>query len=201
MKKVYPETSVFINCPFDAAYAPLFEAIIFATVSCGFTPRSAIESESVTEPRMERIVGALFDSRYSIHDLSRSRGEGEEGLARFNMALELGIAIARRYMTRDSEQQHDWFLLVPPGYEYHRFLSDLSGYDPAHHDGTIETLVPQVVLWLADLPNPIPAPSPSKVIRALPRFQLRMRRLRAEWGGRTSWKQVLDAARESAPKG
>jgi len=26
----YDDTSAFLNCPFDAAYAPLFEAIIFA---------------------------------------------------------------------------------------------------------------------------------------------------------------------------
>jgi hypothetical protein len=85
-----PDKSVFINCPYDAAYTPLFDAIIFTTVCCGFTPRSALESGDVAEPRMDRIVRSLFESRYSIHDLSRNKGEGEEGFARFNMALELG---------------------------------------------------------------------------------------------------------------
>ncbi len=36
--------SVFINCPFDGEYSALFEAIVFATVCCGFVPRSALES-------------------------------------------------------------------------------------------------------------------------------------------------------------
>ena len=63
----------------------MFDAIIFATVCCGFVPRSALESGNVAEPRFERITRALFSSKYSIHDLSRCPGEGEEGLARFNM--------------------------------------------------------------------------------------------------------------------
>ncbi|HVR99441.1 MAG TPA: hypothetical protein VMW27_22655, partial [Thermoanaerobaculia bacterium] len=78
-----PKRSVFINCPFDDDFAPLLEAILFATVCCGFTPRTALDSGTVSESRMERILKAMFSSKYSIHDLSRCRGEGEEGLARF----------------------------------------------------------------------------------------------------------------------
>src|SRR5436309_16111456 len=53
-----PSKSVFINCPLDAGYAPLFEAIVFATVCCGFLPRSALESGTVSEPRLARITRA-----------------------------------------------------------------------------------------------------------------------------------------------
>jgi hypothetical protein len=35
--------SVFVNCPFDPAYRPLFEAVVFATYDCGFYPRCALE--------------------------------------------------------------------------------------------------------------------------------------------------------------
>ena len=51
---------MFINCPFDAAYAKLLDAILFATVCCGFTPRSALESGNVGEARLERIARANF---------------------------------------------------------------------------------------------------------------------------------------------
>lgn len=47
-----PSKSVFINCPFDPEYAALFEAIVFATVCCGFVPRSALESGTIAEPRL-----------------------------------------------------------------------------------------------------------------------------------------------------
>ena len=118
--KVARDRSVFINCPYDEDFAPLFDAIIFATVCCGFVPRSALETGTVAEPRMERIVQALFSSGYSIHDLSRSKGEGVEGFARFNMPLELGIAMALRYLGRGRRKEvpHDWLLLVPTGHQY-----------------------------------------------------------------------------------
>src|SRR6266536_5122084 len=40
--------SVFINCPFDDAFRPMFDALVLAVVACGFTPsvlsyRSAVE--------------------------------------------------------------------------------------------------------------------------------------------------------------
>ncbi|HKI03553.1 MAG TPA: hypothetical protein VKK31_16360 [Thermoanaerobaculia bacterium] len=198
--KADPSRSVFINCPFDNAYTPLFEGLVFTTVCCGFTPRSSLESGTMAEPRMERIIRAVFESRYSIHDLSRNRGEGAEGLARFNMPLELGIAMARWYMTRGSENQHDWLLMVSSGHEYHRFISDLSGFDPARHDGTVETLIPQVMLWLVDRPTTYSPPNSQKVLQALPRFQLRIRQLDEEWGGRVPWSRILEAAQECAPK-
>src|SRR5579864_1663311 len=94
LAKPDPQNSVFINCPFDAAYRPLLHSIILATVYCGFFPRSALESGSVSDSRMTRILAALFSSQYSLHDLSRCRGEGSDSFARFNMPLELGMAIA-----------------------------------------------------------------------------------------------------------
>ena len=46
------QRSVFINCPFVAEFASLCDAIVFATVCCGFVPRSALESGTVAEPRL-----------------------------------------------------------------------------------------------------------------------------------------------------
>jgi len=34
------DRNVFINCPFDAAYAPIFEAVVFAVYDAGFYARS-----------------------------------------------------------------------------------------------------------------------------------------------------------------
>jgi hypothetical protein len=35
--------SVFLNCPFDNDYKPVFEALIFAVFDCGYRPRCALE--------------------------------------------------------------------------------------------------------------------------------------------------------------
>jgi hypothetical protein len=58
-----PSKSVFINCPFDAGYAAVFDAIVFTTVCCGFMPRSALETGTVSEPRFARILKALTNSK------------------------------------------------------------------------------------------------------------------------------------------
>jgi len=189
-----PVHAVFINCPFDDDFAPLFEAILFAVICCGFLPRSALESGSVSEPRMDRIVQAIFSSKYSIHDLSRCRGEGSEQLARFNMPLELGIAMARRFKSARKRDRHDWLLLVPEGHVYQRFLSDLSAWDPKTYDGNASSLVPHIVAWLATRPDAVSTPTPRQVLTALPRFRASQDRLREHWGMQVPWADRLLAA-------
>jgi hypothetical protein len=186
-----PSKSVFINCPFDAEYSSLFDAILFSTVCCGFMPRSALESGTVAEPRLARITRALFSCRYSIHDLSRSAGEGKENLARFNMPLELGMAMARRFM---DEEEHDWLLLVPQGHAFLRFVSDLAAYDPATHDGSIESVVLPVMTWLSTRKDAIPPTTPREVLSRLPLFQAKKKDLEAAWGGHPPWSDIVLAA-------
>ena len=199
--KLRPENSVFINCPFDAQYADLFDAIIFATVCCGFVPRSALESGTVAEPRITRILDALCSSKYSIHDLSRCSGEGDEGLARFNMPLELGMAMARRHLTRAKvKQQHDWLVLVPSGHGHLRFISDLGAFDPKTHDGSVDGVLQPVMVWLASRPGAIRTPTFQEVRAILPSFQTKRRQLAANWGGDVPWHLVLAAATDAVPK-
>lgn len=149
---------------------------------------------------MERILKALFESKYSIHDLSRCRGEGDEKLARFNMPLELGIAMARRYGERRSKNRHDWFVLVPEGHGYQKFVSDLAGYDPGTHPETVEGVVPKVMTWLASRPDTGRTPTPETVLAALPGFQARRKKLGIEWSGEVPWHLVLEAAEELVPE-
>jgi hypothetical protein len=197
--KIDPARSVFINCPFDSEFMPLFDAIVFATACCGFLPRSALETGSVAEPRMDRITRAVFSSKYSIHDLSRCRGEGSELLARFNMPLEFGIAMARRFASDVLGQEHDWLLLVPEGHQYVRFISDLAGFDPKTHSGTVDTIVPKVMAWLATRPDAVRTPTPKQVTDALPAFSDEKARLNEQWMGEIPWADLVIAALHLAP--
>ena len=191
-----PTRSVFINCPFDPEYLELFDAIVFATVCCGFIPRSALESGTVSEPRLARIIRGLHGCKYSIHDLSRCSGEGDYNFARFNMPLELGMAMALRFM--DTASEHDWLVLVPEGHSYHRFVSDLAAYDPATHNGSVPGIVVAVMSWLATREEAIPPVTPKQVLELLPGFQLRRRELDSTWGGYPPWPEVITAAIEVA---
>jgi hypothetical protein len=194
-----PEKAVFINCPFDANYEPLLRSIVFATVCCGFLPRSAVDSGTVSDSRMNRIAEAIFSCRYSIHDLSRCRGEGSEALARFNMPLELGMAMARRF-TADQTGDHDWLILVPDGHQYVKFISDLAGFDPKTHDETPGRVIQAVMSWLATRPNAIPTPTPKQVLSELPKFEADVIRLTEEWGtGTIPWRALVQAAASRVP--
>ena len=184
-----PAKSVFINCPFDKGFAETFDAIVFAVACCGFIPRSALESGDIAVPRMERILRAIFSSYYSIHDLSRCRGEGDESLARFNMPLELGIAMAHRFQTKG--QRHDWLVLVPEGHLHARVISDLAGFDPECYDGGPESVIPAVVRWLATRITAVKTPKPAQVLAKLPRFVEEKSRLQDDWGGKAPWADVV----------
>ena len=191
-----PAKSVFINCPFDREYAPLFDAIVFATVCCGFMPRSALESGDVAEPRLARITRAIFNSRYSIHELSRCRGEGDENLARFNMPLELGMAMAKRFI--GGAEDHDWLVLVPEGHAYGKLISDLAAFDPPRHDGSVEKVTSAVMAWLATRKDAVPPPTPKLVLSKLPEFREKKAGLDDTWGGYTPWADVIVLANETA---
>src|SRR5438876_10674071 len=75
-----------------------------------------IGSEGDAEPRFSRILRMIAQCKSSIHDLSRSTGEGGDNLARFNMPLELGMAAAFRFEREMSDRPpHRRFALVPEG--------------------------------------------------------------------------------------
>jgi len=66
------ERNVFINCPFDDDYAPLFEAIVFAINDAGFRPKCARERLDSSQVRLQKnhlanLRLALLDSRSLPH--------------------------------------------------------------------------------------------------------------------------------------
>jgi hypothetical protein len=197
------DASVFLNCPFDDRYKPLLNSIILTVLACGFIPRISTESGSVSEPRLERICRSLHGSRFSIHDLSRCQGEGDLNLARFNMPLELGIAMGRRYATMEATASaHDWFVMVPEGHPHTPYISDLAGFDPGVHEETPESLVPAIMGWLLtreDTPGVSSKIEPPFVIKRLPKFNAAVERLTVRWYGKPPWKAILDEARRILP--
>jgi hypothetical protein len=165
------ERSVFLNCPFDDSFAPLFHAAVLTIAALGFTPRCARETEGESDPRIDRIARGLRESKYSIHDLSRFQGEGPERIARFNMPLELGMALAIRYQGKASGIPH-WVALVPPEFVHQKLISDLAGFDPPSHEQTPATIIRSVAGWLMIQPDfAPPAPSPKKIFEAYPKMR------------------------------
>ncbi len=102
-----PSASVFINCPFDQEYQPIFEAIVFCVAACGFVPRCTLELTDTAEVRIENIYRLISECNHSIHDISRTEVQDQSyRLPRFNMPLELGIFLgAKRFGGRSSRRR------------------------------------------------------------------------------------------------
>jgi hypothetical protein len=189
------ENSVFINCPFDSEFEPLFHAIVLAIAARGFTPRSARETEGQAEPRMTRIAKGLAESKYSIHDLSRFQGEGAENLARFNMPLELGIAMGIRHSKAGTPAPHNWFVLVPENFVHQKFVSDLAGYDPSDHDGQPATVIQRVAAWLTlQTEFSLPTPTAKSILAAYPAFLALLAQAKVDSLGTLTWPAIIKSA-------
>jgi hypothetical protein len=148
MVKSY-ENSVFINCPFDSAYRPLFEAVAFATCDCGFFPRTALEVDDSSEVRIEKIIRIIAESRLAIHDISRTQLDRGTGLPRFNMPLELGIFIGAKAFGVDEHARKAAMVLDTERYRYQEYISDIAGQDIRAHRRKPADAIRQVRNFLA----------------------------------------------------
>jgi hypothetical protein len=126
---------VFINCPFDAAYRPIFDAIVFTVHDCGFRAHCAREAEDSGEERIRKIKRIIRECACGIHDISRVQLDTANQLPRFNMPLELGLFLgAQEYGSGEQRLKRSLVLDTEP-YRYQKFCSDIAGQDiRAHHD-------------------------------------------------------------------
>jgi hypothetical protein len=147
--KLHPEfdRNVFINCPFDSDYAPLFEAIVFAVHDAGFRPTCARERLDSSEIRLHKIAKLIAQSRYSIHDLSRTQFDRDTTLPRFNMPLELGIDIGCKVFSAPHREK-SLLIFDSEQYRFQKYVSDISGQDIHRHNNEPRNAVARVRDWL-----------------------------------------------------
>jgi hypothetical protein len=144
-------TDVFINCPFDGPYQPIFDALIFTIFACGFRPRSARELDDGGQTRIDKIYGIMGECRYGIHDISRTELDDKYGLPRFNMPLELGIYLGAKHYGNESQKQKQLLIFDSQKYRYQKFISDIAGIDIHSHGGRPAGAIAQTRDWLANV--------------------------------------------------
>ena len=148
MRSTRYNDNVFINCPFDPAYKPLFDAVVFAVHDCGFVARCALEEGDASQVRIDKIYNIIEDCRYGIHDISRTELDEVLRLPRFNMPLELGIFLgAKRFGVEDQERKK-CLVMDKEQYRYQKFISDIAGQDIFVHNNSPEEIVRVVRDWL-----------------------------------------------------
>nr|CAE27714.1 hypothetical protein RPA2273 [Rhodopseudomonas palustris CGA009] len=60
------DDSVFVNCSFDSQYKPVFNAIVFTIILCGFRARCALEIDDGSQPRIEKIFSIIERCRFEF---------------------------------------------------------------------------------------------------------------------------------------
>ena len=166
-----PSASVFINCPFDQQYQPLFEAIVFCVVACGFVPRCTLDLTDAGEVRIENIYRLIAQCNHGIHDISRTEVAGQPyRLPRFNMPLELGIFLgAKRFGARTAKKR--CLIMDREPYRYKRFISDIGGQDIKAHGRSGVKAIRHVRDWLQSVPGKAAIPGGMKIRQDYQRFR------------------------------
>ena len=145
------DDNVFINCPFDGDYQPLFRALIFAVQFCGFVPRSALELDDGSEVRIGKIIRIIAESRYGVHDLSRTElDEFTMPTVWSDLRLKVGemlpsggtdqsvqytLMLGAKYYGIGVHQAKAAIIFDRERYRYQTFCSDISGQDIRAHNG------------------------------------------------------------------
>lgn len=172
-----PEASdlnVFVNCPFDKAYARLFQALVFTIHDCGFVVRCVLEDQDTGTPRLSKLEALIKISPQGIHDLSRTELDAHSGWPRFNMPLELGLFLGAKLFGTQEQQAKRILVLDCKHYRYQIFCSDLAGQDPKAHDADEERLVDVVRTWLRAsllLPSTEQMPGEERIARRYREFE------------------------------
>jgi hypothetical protein len=166
------EYGVFINCPFDDAYRPLFEAIVFCVHDCGYVARCSLEVTDASQVRIEKISAIIASCKFGIHDISRTELDPVTRLPRFNMPFELGMFLGAKRFGSAKHRSKTCLILDLEQYRYQKFISDIAGQDIATHGGSPDDAIRAIRDWLsAATPKSVKIPGGAAIARRFSTFR------------------------------
>lgn len=170
---------VFLNVPFDLNYKPIFDAVVFTVIACGYEPRCALESSDSGTPRVNRLRDLIRDCRLSIHDLSRIELDADSGLPRFNMPFEFGLFIGARDFGGAGQRRKVCLVLAGDRFSYQKYISDIAGQDVAKHNNDPSQAIEKARDFFRGHRNPSSIPGASVIISSYQKFMADLPRLSA----------------------
>lgn len=163
--------NVFINCPFDEGYDPIFYAVVFAIIDCGFLPRCALEMGDSGQTRFDNIKCLIEKSKFGVHDISRTELD-INNLPRFNMPLELGVFIGARKFGESFHEQKKILILDTEQYRYQKFISDISGQDIRAHANSASQAITCIRNFFSNFSGQRTIPGGKSINNRYQQFQL-----------------------------
>ena len=132
--------AVFLTIPYDQKFRSLYLAYIVGVCALGLIPRAALVIPG--DRRLDRIFSLIKSCKYSIHDLSRVEiDKVPPRTPRFNMPLELGLAVAWK---RLGTKSHSWFIFESTKRRAEKSCSDINGTDVYVHDAEVKGVFRQL---------------------------------------------------------
>lgn len=122
---------VFLNIPYDDDFEDLYLAYVVGLTQLGFDVQVTIGVPN--DDRLATIIKLIEQCDVSIHDLSRI--EVSKRIPRFNMPLELGLAL---YRSHSCNGRHRVFVFEKKTYRAQKSTSDINKLDPRIHRGTVK---------------------------------------------------------------
>jgi len=163
-------SDVFINCPFDDGYKPLFNALVFVIYDLGFVARCAREADDSGEVRLAKIERIIEQCKYGIHDISEVTLDVVNNLPRFNMPMELGMFFGCKRFGSKAQRSKVSLVLDVEQYRYQKFISDIAGHDIRSHGGDPNQAITVVRNWLATASRRVNIPGGAEVVARYKRF-------------------------------
>ena len=151
------ELDVFVNCPFDPTYRPMFYAMVYTVIRSGYVMRCALEDDDSGDLRILKICRIIGECKFAIHDISLTEVDGDPPLPRFNMPLELGIYFGAVQYGGKSQKGKSCIIFDREQHRFQRYISDLAGYDIHSHSGLINNMIKELSTWLRGKPGGISA--------------------------------------------
>jgi len=158
--------TVFIHCPPEKEFREHVCALTLAVIASGHGVKGDFDPFDPCNPPLESLVEYISESRYSIHDCSlchMSRNKASK-FARYNLPIELGIAIAERYRLQRIHQKthdnpfHEMFVFVKKKHAYQEILSGLIKIHEIYPYNSTLDVLKNAFQWLSNqktsLPNP-----------------------------------------------
>ena len=126
--------------------------------------------DDASETRIDKLYRIIEESRFGIHDLSRTELDPVNHLPRFNMPLELGIFLAAKRFGGEQQNVKRCLVMDIEQYRYQRFISDLAGVDIQPHNAEPRRMVGRVRDWLGVVSKRRTIPPTTAILESYDRF-------------------------------
>jgi hypothetical protein len=149
----------------------MFSAIVFVIFDCGYVARCALEIDDASLVRIDNIMRIIKDSKFGIHDISRTELDEKTKLPRFNMPLELGMFLSAKRFGTGKQKEKVCLILDKAQYRYQKFISDIAGQDIQCHKNSQKQVIKIVRAWLSNASKRKTIPGGREIYRRYEKFR------------------------------